>query len=267
MHSCSNFHLADAFTLMNGFCGAQSIFMSGRFLVTSDPKYIWYALWFPFFGAIFDLLDGKIARWRRSSSMLGQELDSLADSVRGMLMQISFGVAPCVAAFALGLRSPLDTFWLTVFVCAGVARLARFNITAAYVPHDTHGKMRYFEGLPIPSSLALVGCMALCVLFGRFEDGHGPWTASQSYPYTGIWHSTSGTKDPGGLPFGLFVLDLTVPLYKLLMTGNLLPQFVSPATLALTANVLGYVAMHKVTLVFAFWSMAMVSKTLRVPKP
>lgn len=80
-YSRSNFHLADAFTLMNGFCGAQSIYMSGRFLVTSDPKYIWYALWFPFFGAIFDFLDGKIARWRRSSSMLGQELDSLADSV------------------------------------------------------------------------------------------------------------------------------------------------------------------------------------------
>lgn len=67
---------------MNGFCGAQSIFNSCRFLVTSDPKYIWFALWFPFFGAIFDLLDGKIARWRQSSSMLGQELDSLADSVR-----------------------------------------------------------------------------------------------------------------------------------------------------------------------------------------
>lgn len=74
---------------MNGFCGAQSIFMSGRFLVTSDPKYMWYALWFPFFGAIFDMLDGKIARWRRSSSMLGQELDSLADSVR-VLSNVDF---------------------------------------------------------------------------------------------------------------------------------------------------------------------------------
>lgn len=76
-----NFHLADAFTLMNGFCGAQSVFASGRYLVTSDPTHAWTALWFPVFGAIFDLLDGKVARWRNSSSMLGQELDSLADSV------------------------------------------------------------------------------------------------------------------------------------------------------------------------------------------
>jgi CDP-diacylglycerol--serine O-phosphatidyltransferase len=76
-----NFHLADAFTLMNGFCGAQSLFASARYLLTSDPKHAWTALWFPFFGAIFDLLDGKVARWRNSSSMLGQELDSLADSV------------------------------------------------------------------------------------------------------------------------------------------------------------------------------------------
>lgn len=76
-----NFHLADAFTLMNGFCGAQSVFASGRYLLTSDPVYAWTALWFPLFGAIFDLLDGKVARWRNSSSMLGQELDSLADSV------------------------------------------------------------------------------------------------------------------------------------------------------------------------------------------
>jgi CDP-diacylglycerol--serine O-phosphatidyltransferase len=76
-----NFHLADAFTLMNGFCGAQSLFASARYLLTSDPKHAWTALWFPFFGAVFDLLDGKVARWRNSSSMLGQELDSLADSV------------------------------------------------------------------------------------------------------------------------------------------------------------------------------------------
>jgi CDP-diacylglycerol--serine O-phosphatidyltransferase len=76
-----NFHLADAFTLMNGFCGAQSLFASGRYLVTSDPTHAWTALAFPLFGAIFDLLDGKVARWRNSSSMLGQELDSLADSV------------------------------------------------------------------------------------------------------------------------------------------------------------------------------------------
>lgn len=180
------------------------------------------------------------------------------------LTQISFGVAPTVAAFALGLRYPLDTLWLTAFVCCGVARLARFNITAAYVPHDSHGKMRYFEGLPIPSSLALVIGMALCVLCGRFEDANGAWVAKATYPYTGYLASLTGAR---GVPLGEFVLDLTAPLYKLLTLGNVLPRYVEPVRLAELANQLGYLVMHKITLVFAFWSMAMVSKTLRVPKP
>ena len=165
-----NFHLADAFTVMNGFCGAQSLYMSARFLVTSHPRYMWYALWLPVAGALFDYLDGKIARWRRSSSMLGQELDSLADLV-------SFGVAPTVAAFALGMREPLDTLVMTVFVCAGIARLARYNITAANIPKDVHGKQRYFEGMPIPSSLLLLVLLGVCLLTGRFDAPQGgAWT-------------------------------------------------------------------------------------------
>ena len=67
---------------MNGVCGAFSIFSSARYLVTKDPNYLWTALWLPLAGCMFDLFDGKIARWRKASSMLGQELDSLADLVR-----------------------------------------------------------------------------------------------------------------------------------------------------------------------------------------
>ena len=49
--------------------------------MTKDQDYLWTALWLPLAGCMFDLFDGKIARWRKSSSMLGQELDSLADLV------------------------------------------------------------------------------------------------------------------------------------------------------------------------------------------
>ena len=49
--------------------------------MTKDPNYLWTALWLPLAGCMFDLFDGKIARWRKASSMLGQELDSLADLV------------------------------------------------------------------------------------------------------------------------------------------------------------------------------------------
>ncbi|KDE04920.1 hypothetical protein MVLG_04676 [Microbotryum lychnidis-dioicae p1A1 Lamole] len=160
-----NFRLADIVTLGNGFCGALSIFSSAKYLLTADRTYLWHALWYPVGGFIFDAFDGKVARWRNESSMLGQELDSLADS-------ISFGVAPAVAAFCIGLRTPADTFVLTTFICAGIARLARFNATVALVPKDDTGKSKYFEGLPIPSSLFLVGVMAYLVKNGMI-DGPG----------------------------------------------------------------------------------------------
>jgi hypothetical protein len=103
---------------MNGVCGSFSIFSSARYLITNDFDYLWMALAFPLAGLMFDFLDGKVARWRKSSSMLGQELDSLADLVcthsrsEPHLMfayksshQISFGVAPSLLAFVVGLRT------------------------------------------------------------------------------------------------------------------------------------------------------------------
>ena len=76
-----NFRLADLVTIMNGVCGSFSIFSSAQYLLTNDPDYLWTALAFPLAGLMFDFLDGKVARWRNSTSLLGQELDSLADLV------------------------------------------------------------------------------------------------------------------------------------------------------------------------------------------
>ena len=78
----SNFRLADIVTLGNGFCGAMSILSSMRYLLTSERTQLYWALVYPALGFVFDAFDGKVARWRNESSMLGQELDSLADSVR-----------------------------------------------------------------------------------------------------------------------------------------------------------------------------------------
>lgn len=77
-----NFRLADLVTIMNGVCGSLSVFMSAKYLLSKDEDYLWSALVFPVAGLMFDFMDGKIARWRKESSMLGQELDSLADLVR-----------------------------------------------------------------------------------------------------------------------------------------------------------------------------------------
>ncbi|KAF9264809.1 CDP-diacylglycerol-serine O-phosphatidyltransferase [Marasmius fiardii PR-910] len=161
-----NFRLADLVTIMNGVCGSFSIFSSAHYLLSNDSDYLWSALVFPLAGLMFDFLDGKVARWRNSSSLLGQELDSLADL-------ISFGVAPSLLAFTVGLRTYLDTVILTAFICCGLARLARFNATVALVPKDDTGKAKYFEGLPIPSSLVLVGLLAFWTKMGWIEGQQG----------------------------------------------------------------------------------------------
>ena len=88
-------------------------------------------------------------------------------------MQVSFGVAPAAAAFALGLRTPLDTLCLTFFVLSGLTRLARFNVTVAALPKDATGKSKYFEGAPIPTSLGLVTAMAVATRAGLVVGGSG----------------------------------------------------------------------------------------------
>jgi CDP-diacylglycerol--serine O-phosphatidyltransferase len=88
-------------------------------------------------------------------------------------LQISFGVAPAVLAFVVGLRTTLDSVALACFICCGLARLARFNATVALVPKDGSGKARYFEGLPIPSTLALVGLLSYWVKNGWIEGKEG----------------------------------------------------------------------------------------------
>ena len=95
----------------------------------------------------FDVLDGRIARMRHQHSVLGRELDSLADV-------ISFGVAPAALGFAAGMRGAWDWVVLTYFVCCGVSRLARYNVTAEQLSGDS-GKVKYFEGTPIPSSVVM----------------------------------------------------------------------------------------------------------------
>jgi CDP-diacylglycerol--serine O-phosphatidyltransferase len=151
-------HLADIITEMNGFCGIMSIFSSLRYCLGDphDSTNLYAALAFMPFGLMFDFMDGKVARWRNKSSLMGQELDSLADL-------ISFGVAPAVCAFAMGIRTPVDHFLLTFFVLCGLSRLARFNVTVSFLPKDATGKSQYFEGTPIPTTLAVDSVMAYWV--------------------------------------------------------------------------------------------------------
>ena len=84
---------------------------------------------------------------------------------------ISFGVAPAVLGFTLGLRGGWDMLCLTYFVVCGVSRLARFNVTAAALADTRTGKVKYFEGTPIPTSIVIVAA-ARRRLQARADRGH-----------------------------------------------------------------------------------------------
>jgi CDP-diacylglycerol--serine O-phosphatidyltransferase len=168
------FQLADLFTLGNAACGVGGVLMAMRHLVSRDPSDLLLAAAFAPAAFLFDVLDGRIARWRHTSSALGRELDSLADV-------ISFGVAPAALAYAAGMNGLWDAVILVYFVCCGVSRLARYNVTAESLSAGSD-KVAYFEGTPIPTSVVLVGVLALAASQGRIGSNVcggawaiGPW--------------------------------------------------------------------------------------------
>ena len=148
-----DFHFADWFTLANAVCGTGAVLTSMTYLQTGDVSRLYVASAAILAALVFDVLDGRIARWRQTSSAMGRELDSLADV-------ISFGVAPAVLAYACGMQGFLDRVVLAYFVACGVSRLARYNVTAEALSGGT-GKVAYFEGTPIPTSIVLVGMLAV----------------------------------------------------------------------------------------------------------
>jgi CDP-diacylglycerol--serine O-phosphatidyltransferase len=168
------FHLADFFTLANAACGVAAVFCAMRYAATGTLAYFYAAAALAPAAFVFDILDGRIARRRQEHSPLGRELDSLADV-------ISFGVAPAALGFAAGLDGGWDWAILIYFVCCGVSRLARYNVTAESLAGGG-AKVPYFEGTPIPTSVVLTGLLALAAWRGRLGDALwggawqvGPW--------------------------------------------------------------------------------------------
>ena len=168
------FHLADFLTLANAACGVASVFCALLYVAEGRIGYFYAAAVLAPIALVFDTLDGRVARWRQQHSALGRELDSLADV-------ISFGVAPATLAFAAGMRGAWDWIALLYFVCCGVSRLARYNVTAEQLS-GAEGKVKYFEGTPIPTSVLLVALLAIAAWQGRIGDALwfgawqlGPW--------------------------------------------------------------------------------------------
>jgi CDP-diacylglycerol--serine O-phosphatidyltransferase len=193
---------ADALTIGNAACGTIAIFLCLDFLATGSGRFLWTAFLLLPLALVCDFLDGYVARLnRKRQSRLGADLDSLSDV-------ISFGVAPAVLGFTLGMRGGWDMLVLTYFVVCGVSRLARFNVTAEALADSETGKVKYFEGTPIPTSVLIVLMLGVALYLGRVEDA--------------LWL--------GAVRIG-------------------------PGTL------------HPLTLVYGLSGSAMISATLRVPKP
>lgn len=193
---------ADLLTILNASCGTISIFLCLDYIATDNRRFLWAAFFLLPGALVFDVLDGYVARLdSRRQSVLGADLDSLADV-------ISFGVAPAVLGFTLGLRGGWDMVILTYFVVCGVSRLARFNATTEALTDVETGKVKYFEGTPIPTSVVLVLVLGLAQYLGSVDDR--------------LW-------------FGVYQLG--------------------PALL------------HPLVLMFAASGSAMISATLRIPKP
>jgi CDP-diacylglycerol--serine O-phosphatidyltransferase len=173
------FQLADWFTLANAVCGTGALFSMLTYLQTTDVRHVYFACSLVLAALIFDVLDGRIARWRQKNSILGRELDSLADV-------ISFGVAPAVIAYGCGMQGLYDRIVLTYFVACGVSRLARYNVTADELS-DGGNKVKYFEGTPIPTSVLLVFALGIAAYQGALRDslwfGHVLFAGFTLHPF------------------------------------------------------------------------------------
>ncbi|KAI8448000.1 hypothetical protein BY996DRAFT_6433446 [Phakopsora pachyrhizi] len=245
-----NFRLADVITIMNGVCGSLSIFSSSFFLITLDLDHLRRACLFPILSLGFDFLDGKVARFRNEQSVLGQELDSLADL-------ISFGVAPAMVGFSIGLRHLIDVLMLTCFICAGLTRLARFNSTAAYKSIQSDNSLKpassSFEGLPIPTSLWLIAGMYESIRRSQIELPIDPQllnclldpslTQESSSTSSHITHNSQSNLNQ---------------LRQIRQNGNRLMG-------GLVENSWG-LKVHWISIGFGIWAILMLSKTLKVPK-
>lgn len=135
--------LPNLFTSGNLFCGVFAVIsvFNAEYVVASIAILI---------AGVFDSLDGKLARFTKTTSRFGLEYDSLADVV-------SFGVAPGLLIYSWALSSYGRLGWVAVFlyIACGALRLARFNVQAGTVED------RYFIGFPIPAAACLIATLVM----------------------------------------------------------------------------------------------------------
>lgn len=165
------YFLPNLLTAGNLFCG----FVALTKIVEANPAEatfstsIRYALFFILLACIFDIMDGRLARWGGVESAFGREFDSLADL-------ISFGVAPAFLVHRIVLKDvfvnhpEVGWFIASIYLISGALRLARFNCLAA---EAGSGGTKEFLGFPIPAAAGLVVSLTLFLMW--YDDRDFPW--------------------------------------------------------------------------------------------
>lgn len=165
------YFLPNLMTAGNLFCGfvALTRIVEANSTAPNFDSVIRQALFFILLACIFDLLDGRVARWGGAESPFGREFDSLADL-------ISFGAAPAFLVHRIVLKDvfvnheEIGWFIASIYLICGALRLARFNCLAA-TPGAGGGKE--FMGFPIPAAAGLVASLTLFLMW--WEDREFPW--------------------------------------------------------------------------------------------
>jgi CDP-diacylglycerol--serine O-phosphatidyltransferase len=204
------YFLPNLMTAGNLFCGFVALTRIVEAEIGSPDfnTVIKHALFFILLACIFDMLDGRVARWGGSESPFGREFDSLADL-------ISFGAAPAFLVHRIVLRDvfvnhpEIGWFIASIYLICGALRLARFNCLSAMAGS---GGGKEFLGFPIPAAAGLVASLTLFIM----------WYDERDFP-TGSWRYML----PGLMLFLSFMMvsEVKYPSFKTLNLGVQKPFF------------------------------------------
>lgn len=212
------FFLPNIFTALNLACGFSSIILS----MNGD---MYKACMVLILGAIFDSVDGRVARMTGTQSQFGEQFDSISDV-------ISFGVAPSFLIYnhflhSYGRVGMVVTF---IFLLCGALRLARFNANIKNVSSD------YFQGLPIPgAAIAIIGYVFISLEFGfqkEFELVAFPYAIFfgilmiSNIPFCSFKNSEWVRNHKRRVLAIIFLLLCSIFIYEQLMIGVIINLYV-----------------------------------------
>ncbi len=254
-HASRIYFLPNLMTAGNLFCGFMAVISciharlaesleEGVYLGASSADHYRTAVWFILGAALFDTLDGRLARMGGRESLFGAEFDSLADVV-------SFGMAPALLMFFL-ILAPTQGFpwfrnigWFFGFLyllCAAM-RLARFNVITNPLLHKTRTKdtSKDFVGLPVPAAAATVASLVLTLLKLAEQDKSLNQVFTLALPLLmGLiaWLMMSGIRYPSGKKVDMQTQTKFRPFIGILILLGLVVTFREIAFLGIC---LGYI--------------------------